>query len=96
MYIGIGILLHNLELPLTLVLLYISILLYADDIVLLAPSPENLQAQVDIVSEWCRKWSIKINVAKTNAIHSHKKSRNRQRPSHVIKTNGALINYIHL
>ena len=32
----------------------VSILLYADDIVLLASSPENLQLMLDIVLDWCK------------------------------------------
>ena len=31
----------------------LSTLLYADDIVLLAPSTENLQGLINVVAEWC-------------------------------------------
>ena len=39
----------------------VSILLYADDIVLLAPSPENLQLMLDIVYDWRRKFRMTVN-----------------------------------
>ena len=34
----------------------VSILLYADDIVLLSPNESNLQCMLDHVNEWCYKW----------------------------------------
>ena len=54
----------------------LSILLYADDICLMAPSAENLQAMLDVVSKWCTKWGMQINVKKTQIMHV----RNHQRP----------------
>ena len=47
----------------------LTILLYADDIVLLAPSPEKLQHQIDYVHQWCKKWRMKINSDKTQIVH---------------------------
>lgn len=47
----------------------LSILLYADDIVLLAPDEESLQQMLDIVHDWCSKWRLSINVDKTNVVH---------------------------
>ena len=35
--------------------LILSILLYADDIVLIAPDEKCLQKMIDYVSDWCRK-----------------------------------------
>ena len=54
----------------------LSILLYADDIVLMAPTPEKLQLMLDLVGKWCRKWGMQINVKKTQILHV----RNPQRP----------------
>ena len=56
--------------------LILSILLYADDIVLIAPTPEKLQAMLDVVTSWCRKWGMDINAKKTQILHV----RNHQRP----------------
>ena len=47
----------------------LTILLYADDIVLLAPSPEMLQQQIDYVHQWCKKWRMNVNSDKTQIVH---------------------------
>ena len=52
----------------------LSILLYADDIVLIAPSESALQTMLNFVSEWCRKWHMAANTDKTQIIHFRKKS----------------------
>ena len=49
--------------------LIISILAYADDLVLISENEENLQCLLDIVSQWCRKWRLSINNAKSGVIH---------------------------
>ena len=54
----------------------LSILLYADDIALIAPTSEKLQSMLNIVSNWCEKWGMQINVNKTQILHV----RNHQRP----------------
>ena len=56
--------------------LCLSILLYADDICLMAPTPEKLQKMLDVVARWCRKWGMQINTQKTQILHV----RNPQRP----------------
>ncbi len=47
----------------------ISVLAYADDIVLLADSPENLQKLINIVQQWCTKWRLIINPSKSKIVH---------------------------
>ena len=47
----------------------VTILLYADDIVLLAPDETSLQKQLDQVHQWCRKWRMVVNEDKTKVIH---------------------------
>ena len=54
----------------------ISILLYADDIVLISPTAENLQQMLNEVSNWCLKWGMRINPSKTRVMYV----RNHQRP----------------
>ena len=39
----------------------VTILLYADYIVLLAPNERSLQKQLDAIYNWCRKWRMKVN-----------------------------------
>ena len=49
--------------------LIVSVLAYADDIVLLAESPEQLQKLIDIVHKWCCKYRFIINPSKSNVVH---------------------------
>ena len=44
----------------------ISIMLYADDIVLLSDSEVNLQLMIDKLNDWCHKWRLTVNEAKTS------------------------------
>ena len=47
----------------------LAILLYADDIVLIAPDEKCLQKMIDFVSDWCKKWRMAINTDKTQIVH---------------------------
>ena len=47
----------------------VSTLLYADDIILIAPTAENLQQMFDTLNIWCRKWRLTVNPDKTKVIH---------------------------
>ena len=44
-------------------------LLYADDVVLLAESEFELQKQLDVLYNWCTKWQLEINYEKSNIVH---------------------------
>ena len=43
--------------------------MYADDIVVLGDSEEDLQALLQIVNRWCEKWQMVLNQSKTNVVH---------------------------
>jgi hypothetical protein len=47
----------------------LSILLFADDIVLLAGNANDLQRMLDVVHDWCCKWRLCINEEKTKIVH---------------------------
>ena len=47
----------------------LSILLYADDIVLFAETELDLQFLLNIVEIWCEKWRLEVNLTKTNILH---------------------------
>jgi len=49
-------------------LIKLFVLLYADDTTILADSPEALQNGLNVMSEYCTKWKIKINVEKTKIV----------------------------
>lgn len=48
--------------------LVLAILLYADDMILLARSPEELQRMLDILQEFSTKWHFDVNTAKTKVM----------------------------
>ena len=52
----------------------ISLLLYADDIVLLSENPENLQLMLNKVTEWCKKWRLQVNLDKSQIMHFRAKN----------------------
>ena len=52
----------------------ISLLMYADDIILISDSPEGLQQQLDEVHKWSTKWHLSINIDKTKVIHFRRAS----------------------
>ena len=41
------------------------VLLYADDIVLIAPNVDELQLLLNNLYQWCSKWRLQVNVNKT-------------------------------
>ena len=47
----------------------LSILLYADDIVLLAPKETEMQLLMDKVHHWCERWRVLINTEKSKVMH---------------------------
>lgn len=47
----------------------ISILLYADDVVLLSDTEQGLQDMLSLVHSWCQQWKLSINVEKTKVVH---------------------------
>ncbi len=49
--------------------LTVCALAYADDIALIADSPENLQKLLNVMTTWCRKWRFLINPTKSNVVH---------------------------
>ena len=47
----------------------VSTLLYADDIIFIAPTAENLQKMFDKLNIWSRKLRLTVNLKKTKVIH---------------------------
>ena len=43
----------------------IFMLLYADDIVVFANNEEQLQCGLDVLSQYCARWKLEVNVSKT-------------------------------
>ena len=64
--------LNNLKLGVKINDFCVSLLLYADDIVLLSENEENLR-KCCYVHEWCQKWQMTVNIEKTKVLHFCKK-----------------------
>ena len=47
----------------------VSILLYADDIVLLSDNEAKMQTMLDCLDQWCSNWGLAINFEKSKVIH---------------------------
>ena len=54
--------------------LSVSLLMYADDIALIAENEENLQNMLNIVHQWSKKWKMSLNTEKSKIVHYRKKS----------------------
>ena len=55
---------------------FVNVLLYADDIVLLAKNEQDLQFLLILVENWCIKWRLEVNLTKTNILHIRGKRKN--------------------
>ncbi len=52
----------------------ICILLYADDISILAKDPAQLQLLLNFINTWCKNWKMKINKDKKKIVHYRNRS----------------------
>ena len=55
----------------------ISILLYADDVVLLTENEDDLQSMLSVLSEWCGQNDMSVNCTKSNIVHFRPPSQRR-------------------
>ena len=69
----------------------VSLLMYADDIVLLAPDEHQLQLMLSKLNAWCKKWHLEINIEKTNVIHF--RSTRNTRSDYEFRCGDTVINY---
>ena len=44
------------------------LLMYADDIIIMAETPEDLQLGLNIIEQYCNKWKLKLDKNKTKII----------------------------
>ena len=52
--------------------------MYADDLIILATTPEELQKSLDGLSTYCKKWNLNVNVKKTKCMTFSKGSNTRK------------------
>ena len=55
----------------------VNILLYADDMVLVASREADLQKMLSKMAEWCNKWRLVVNRSKSQVMHFRKSRQNR-------------------
>ena len=55
----------------------IPILLYADDVALLANDENEMQTMLNLVHKWCTRWKMVINMSKSKLMHFRPKGVNR-------------------
>jgi hypothetical protein len=65
---------HNIFLGTVSKALRMTILLYADDIAVIAPDESKLQLMLNEVAAWCQDWKLQINRTKTQIMHSRNAS----------------------
>ncbi|VDI60354.1 Hypothetical predicted protein [Mytilus galloprovincialis] len=63
---------NDLNLGVDLLETKLSLLLYADDIALVAKSAEDLQCMLNTLHQWCKRWRVLINTDKSKCIHFRK------------------------
>ncbi len=51
----------------------ISILAFADDIVIIANCEKELQQILKCFENWCKNWRLKLNTEKNNIVHFRRK-----------------------
>ena len=64
----------NLDTGITIGDRKLAILLFADDIALVAETVNDLQLLMNQLYSWCVKWRMKINNDKTNVVHFRPKN----------------------
>ena len=67
-------------------------LFYADDLVLLSPTEQGLQQQLDIVEKYCQNWTLAVNMKKTNVMIFQKCPRC-QENKHLFTINNHIIEH---
>ena len=70
----------------------ISCLAYADDIVIVANSPEKLNTLLRRLDEWCVQWALELNIEKSQIVHFRPKRV--QRTNFEFKLNNEILKYV--
>jgi len=55
----------------------ITCLLYADDLVMVAETPEDLQCQLNVLNNWYQKWRMLVNIEKSKVVHFRNRQKSR-------------------
>ena len=69
--------LKTLDCGITIDNVSITCLLYADDLMLISDTENNMQCLLDHVLNWCNKWRLRINYTKSAVMHFRNKGKRR-------------------
>ena len=69
----------------------LSCLVYADDIILLSESENDMQTMLDFTNDWCNNWRLRINHSKSNCMHFRNKGKSRRK--YLFKVKGYVLEY---
>ena len=64
--------------------LSIFLLFFADDLVIIAKSPEELQSLIDKLFVYCQEWNLSVNIKKTKVVIFDKKKSNNEIVFHYV------------
>ncbi len=70
----------------------ICVLAYADDLVLISESAQDLQKLLDILYSWCYKWRLMVNTDKTKVMHFRSKAK--PKSTFAFNVNGNLLEFV--
>ena len=74
--------------------LKLYILLYADDTIVMAENPKDLQDALNAVSSYCELWKLKINVNKTKIIRFAKRKSSNPNYQYDFRLNGEEVELV--
>lgn len=70
----------------------IAILLYADDVVLMAENTEDMQKLINVLGVWCNNNCLKVNLSKSKVMHFRNPSVDRSNYQFIL--NGEVFDYV--
>ena len=71
----------------------VSILLNADNVVLISESADDLQNMLNTLNNWCNKWRLAVNESKTKIVHFRNK--NQLRSNFIFQCGEKVITFEH-
>ena len=70
----------------------ISVLLYADDIVLVSETEYKLQEMLNFFGNWALKWAMSVNIKKSKVVHF--RTKNVDKSEYMFKINEVCLDYV--
>jgi exonuclease III len=84
--------LKELDLGIKIGEMKVPILLYADDVAILSENEKDMQSMLNFINNWCKTWSLSVNISKTKVMHIRKK--NRESSNFIFKLGKDIVEYV--